>query len=323
MDPLQPWLDAKEVRRLAEGLLAPPPEVEEAAVDAAYGEVFEGFAGGDDTPTLAKPSEATVVDSPDKHEVQSAPQPLHKAEDKAENKAENKAEDKAVDEGSIDDALPQQADTPNIEVTSPSEVAEESTQTVEPIAAQVDSPFHISANQNHSAADVMAAKFDSQEDKTTKATASKISVSGSDNIDVASPSSVDSDEPIRKLDARGPFLSRIRQFSQVVREDLGAKAMFLIDVNGQILLDEVENAKLIQVARTLANASQRANRQSAGAAAVGNLHVKIGANSTLEVIPVDSRYGLLILGVIFPGPIGAVRVMQVADELHRTIESRR
>ena len=315
MDPLQPWLDAKEVRRLAEGLLAPPPEVEEAAVDAAYGEVFEGFAGGDDTPTLAKPSEATVVDSPDKHEVQSAPQPLHKAEDKAE--------DKAVDEGSIDDALPQQADTPNIEVTSPSEVAEESTQTVEPIAAQVDSPFHISANQNHSAADVIAAKFDSQEDKTTKATASKISVSGSDNIDVASPSSVDSDEPIRKLDARGPFLSRIRQFSQVVREDLGAKAMFLIDVNGQILLDEVENAKLIQVARTLANASQRANRQSAGAAAVGNLHVKIGANSTLEVIPVDSRYGLLILGVIFPGPIGAVRVMQVADELHRTIESRR
>lgn len=311
MDPLQPWLDAKEVRRLAEGLLAPPPEVEEAAVDAAYGEVFEGFAGDDDTPTLAKPSEAAVVDSPDKQEVQSAPQPLHKTEDKA------------VDEGSIDDALPQQADTPNIEVTSPSEVAEESAQTVEPIAAQVDSPFHISANQNHSAADVMAAKFDSQEDKTTNATASEISVSASDNIDVASPSPVDSDEPIRKLDARGPFLSRIRQFSQVVREDLGAKAMFLIDVNGQILLDEVENAKLIQVARTLANASQRANRQSAGAAAVGNLHVKIGANSTLEVIPVDSRYGLLILGVIFPGPIGAVRVMQVADELHRTIESRR
>lgn len=323
MDPLQPWLDAKEVRRLAEGLLAPPPEVEEAAVDAAYGEVFEGFAGDDDTPTLAKPSEAAVVDSPDKQEVQSAPQPLHKTEAKTEAKTEDKAEDKAVDEGSIDDALPQQADTPNIEVTSPSEVAEESAQTVEPIAAQVDSPFHISANQNHSAADVMAAKFDSQEDKTTNATASEISVSASDNIDVASPSPVDSDEPIRKLDARGPFLSRIRQFSQVVREDLGAKAMFLIDVNGQILLDEVENAKLIQVARTLANASQRANRQSAGAAAVGNLHVKIGANSTLEVIPVDSRYGLLILGVIFPGPIGAVRVMQVADELHRTIESRR
>ena len=310
MDPLQPWLDAKEVRRLAEGLLAPPPEVEQAAVDAAYGEVFEGFAGGDDTPTLAKPSETVVVASSYKQEVQLRPAP-------------HKAEDKAADDGCADDALSQQVDTPNVEVTNPVEDTEEPAQTAEPIAAQVDSPFHISVNQNHSTADVMAAKVESQDDKATKATALEVPVSSSDTVKESSPSPVDNDEPIRKLDARGPFLSRIRQFSQVIREDLGAKAMFLIDVNGQILLDEVENAKLIQVARTLANASQRANRQSAGAAAVGNLHVKIGASSTLEVIPVDSRYGLLILGVIFPGPIGAVRVMQVADELHRTIESRR
>ncbi len=315
MDPLQPWLDAKEVRRLAEGLLAPPPEVEEAAVDAAYGEVFEGFAGGGDTPTLAKSGETVVVDSSDKQEVQPAPQPP--------NEPEDKAEDKAADDGSAGDALSQQADTSSIELTSPIEDTEKPAQTTEPKAAQVDSPFHISVNQNHSTADVMAAKVESQEDKATKATASEVPASSSDTVKESSPSPVDNDEPIRKLDARGPFLSRIRQFSQVIREDLGAKAMFLIDVNGQILLDEVENAKLIQVARTLANASQRANRQSAGAAAVGNLHVKIGANSTLEVIPVDSRYGLLILGVIFPGPIGAVRVMQVADELHRTIESRR
>lgn len=308
MDPLQPWLDAKEVRRLAEGLLAPPPEVEQAAVDAAYGEVFEGFAGGDDKPTLAKLGETVVVASSYKQEVPPAP---HKAEDKAE------------DDGSADDALSQQVDTPNVEVTNPVEDTEEPAQTTEPIATQVDSPFHISVNQNHSTADVMAAKVESQDDKATKVTALEVPVSSSDTVKESSPSPVDDDEPIRKLDARGPFLSRIRQFSQVIREDLGAKAMFLIDVNGQILLDEVENAKLIQVARTLANASQRANRQSAGAAAVGNLHVKIGASSTLEVIPVDSRYGLLILGVIFPGPIGAVRVMQVADELHRTIESRR
>jgi hypothetical protein len=310
MDPLQPWLDAKEVRRLAEGLLAPPPEVEQAAVDAAYGEVFEGFAGGDDKPTVAKSGETVVVASSYKQEVPPAP---HKAE----------AEDKAEDDGSADDALSQQVDTPNVEVTNPVEDTEEPAQTTEPIATQVDSPFHISVNQNHSTADVMAAKVESQDDKATKATALEVPVSSSDTVKESSPSPVDNDEPIRKLDARGPFLSRIRQFSQVIREDLGAKAMFLIDVNGQILLDEVENAKLIQVARTLANASQRANRQSAGAAAVGNLHVKIGASSTLEVIPVDSRYGLLILGVIFPGPIGAVRVMQVADELHRTIESRR
>ena len=104
--------------------------------------------------------------------------------------------------------------------------------------------------------------------------------------------------------ARGPFLSRLQQFSEILRRELDAQAMFLIDNEGQVLLDEVENAKLIQVARTLANASYRASRQTAGVASVGNLHVKIGARSTLEVVPVDSRYGLLILGVIFPAPLG-------------------
>jgi hypothetical protein len=306
MDPLQPWLDAKEVRRLAEGLLAPPPEVEEAAVDAAYGQNFEGFAGEDDVPALSKAGQAVAVDLSNKQEVPPAPQPPH--------------EDKAEDNGSTDNALSQQADTASVATASPAQDAEKSSPTAEPIAAKVDSPFHISTNQNHSAADVIAVKVNGQEDK---AAVSEVSAASSDIVKEPSTSPAAGDEPIRKLDAQGPFLSRIRQFSQVIREDLGAKAMFLIDVNGQILLDEVENAKLIQVARTLANASQRANRQSAGAAAVGNLHVKIGASSTLEVIPVDSRYGLLILGVIFPGPIGAVRVMQVADELYRTIEPRR
>ena len=95
--------------------------------------------------------------------------------------------------------------------------------------------------------------------------------------------------------------------------------MFLIDNEGQIILDEVENAKLVRVARSLANASHRASRQTAGAVAVGNLHIKIGASATLEVIPVQSRYGLLILGVIFPAPIGAT-VIRVAEELFRAVE---
>ena len=119
---------------------------------------------------------------------------------------------------------------------------------------------------------------------------------------------------------RGPFLTRLKNFSTTLRRELNAQAMFLIDNEGQILLDEVENPKLIQVARTLANASYAASRQTAGSAAVGNLHVKIGARATLEVVPVRSRYGLLILGVIFPAPLGAERVQQVAELLYQTVE---
>ena len=123
-----------------------------------------------------------------------------------------------------------------------------------------------------------------------------------------------------EVQSRGPFLTRLKQFSETIRRERGAQAMFLIDDEGQILIDEVEDSRLVQVARTLANASNRANRQTSGAAAIGNLNVKITTHSMLEVIPVESRYGLLILGVIFPAPIGSERVRQVAKELYDTVE---
>ena len=119
---------------------------------------------------------------------------------------------------------------------------------------------------------------------------------------------------------RGPFLTRLNVFSDQLRDQLGTKAMFLIDNEGQILIDEVGNTKLIQVARTLANASNTASRQTEGAADVGYLHVKIGASATLEVIPCRSRYGLLILGVVCPAPLGAERVRQVAEHLAKIVE---
>ena len=47
MDTVQSWLDAKEVRRLAEGLMEPSHEKEYAASEAGYGEKFEGYTGPD------------------------------------------------------------------------------------------------------------------------------------------------------------------------------------------------------------------------------------------------------------------------------------
>ncbi|MDG1358558.1 MAG: hypothetical protein P8P36_10225 [Akkermansiaceae bacterium] len=304
MDPLQPWLDAKEVRRLAEGLLAAPPEVEEAAVDAAYGEVFEGFAGEGDAPDLSKLELNTKRQAATSEATKKSEAPIS-------------ANSNAPEQGSSGSITDQPSSKVNEVVATVAKAQEEPPSKKASPNSAGDSPFKVSVSQEHRATDVIAVKARLREGA---AEVYELPSADPETTTKTLLVTAERDEPIRKLQAKGPFLSRIRQFSQVIREDLGAKAMFLIDVNGQILLDEVENAKLIQVARTLANASQRANRQSAGAAAVGNLHVKIGASSTLEVIPVDSRYGLLILGVVFPGPIGAVRVMQVADELHRTIE---
>ncbi|MBT7959932.1 MAG: hypothetical protein HN759_11425, partial [Akkermansiaceae bacterium] len=43
MDYVQSWLDAKEVRRMAEDLMTPVPVDGASAMDAGFGEDFEGF----------------------------------------------------------------------------------------------------------------------------------------------------------------------------------------------------------------------------------------------------------------------------------------
>lgn len=59
MDTVQSWLDAKEVRRLAEELMEPSREKEYAASEAGYGEKFEGYADSENpTGDVAVPDEA-------------------------------------------------------------------------------------------------------------------------------------------------------------------------------------------------------------------------------------------------------------------------
>ena len=43
MDYVQSWLDAKEVRRMAEDLMTPAPVDGASVMDAGFGEDFEGF----------------------------------------------------------------------------------------------------------------------------------------------------------------------------------------------------------------------------------------------------------------------------------------
>jgi len=204
------------------------------------------------------------------------------------------------------------------------------------IEVKHDSPFQVSVDQSHASEVPVARQVSQTEEIPSPAPSPASSTPAPAPVPTPQtpqaplvPNPVGIEEPPFDLPeetvsepevGRGPFLTRLQRFSAILRRDLNARSMFLIDSEGQVLLDEVENPKLIQVARTLANASYRATRQSTSSAAVGNLHVKIGANATLEVIPVQSRYGLLILGAIFPAPIGAERVRQVADLLYNTVE---
>ena len=115
------------------------------------------------------------------------------------------------------------------------------------------------------------------------------------------------------------FVDRLQAYGTWLREGIQAKSFFVTDREGGILIDEVQSPKLHQVARTLAQASRTANRQ-AGAAAIGNLHVKIAPDTVLEVMPVMTRYGPLILGIIVAQPLSGRNVETVARGLQQVID---
>lgn len=295
MDPVQSWLDAKEVRRMAESLMAPPPEVDPTVIDAGYGDSFEGFAGSGQAeespavPAHAPPAQRAAVESS-----------LAKAQQVAEGS------------GMLRPA-PQQAQQPAGEAAPQG--------TAPPLSP--DSPFQVSAHQDMTEEVPMARQVSPPGDgKSEPAAGQAPQPAPAEPVPAQKVPSFSRgiSAEVESSGSRGPFLDRLHRFSASVRQGFGAQAMFLIDNDGQVILDEVGNAKLIQVARTLANASYTAHRQSAGSAAVGNLHVKISANSTLEVVPARSRYGLLVLGVIFPAPLGAERVRQLTGMLEEAVE---
>jgi len=275
---------------MAEMLMAPVPEADQSAADAGYGDDFEGFAGPADPELSAEGKMMKRVHQPD------------------EKPAAEKTAPGNPPSPSVSGSTHSLHDTPF-------QVCSDQSRTVRiPVASQ-SSPGPDVAGPDKPAAPAA--------ESAAGPTASE-EVSGSDSEGKPVASSIDAPEESAggkaRGSVRGPFLARLERFGAVLRRDLDARAMFLIDHQGQILLDEVENPKLIEVARTLANASYRATRQTTEPAVADNLHVKISACAVLEVVPVQSRYGLLILGVVFPAPLGVERVGQVARFLHKTVE---
>lgn len=109
---------------------------------------------------------------------------------------------------------------------------------------------------------------------------------------------------------RGPFLQRVQRFRDWLHEQFGARGVFLLDKDGRVIFDDGVNLKLQALARNLALAS----RAAAGA---GNVHFKIGAEATLEVIPVDTRYGLMVLGLVVGQAIAPRGVALIVEGLER------
>jgi hypothetical protein len=109
--------------------------------------------------------------------------------------------------------------------------------------------------------------------------------------------------------ARGPFLERIRRFRDWISQEFSAGGLFILDREGAVIFDESSQTRLYFLARSLALASRRPGTSAA------NVHVKIGAGTTLEVIPVDTAYGCLVLGAVVPEALTPAAVSSVMAAL--------
>lgn len=108
--------------------------------------------------------------------------------------------------------------------------------------------------------------------------------------------------------ASGPFLEKIRRFRDWMRREFAADGVFILDDQGAVIFDDGPHERLHFLARSMAQASRRPGART------GNVHVKIGAATTLELIPVESAHGCLVLGAAVPVslPPESVRVVMEA-----------
>jgi hypothetical protein len=109
--------------------------------------------------------------------------------------------------------------------------------------------------------------------------------------------------------ARGPFLDRIHRFRDWMRHHFAASGIFILDREGAVIFDENNHGRLHFLARSLAHASRRPGSST------GNVHVKIGAGATLEVIPVETTYGCLVLGAVVPEALTPAAISAVMEAL--------
>jgi hypothetical protein len=108
---------------------------------------------------------------------------------------------------------------------------------------------------------------------------------------------------------RGPLLVRLARFRDTLVRHTGARGVFILDREGKPVMEDPAYARMHFLARSLA----QAYRPVAGNA--GNVHVKIGANEVLEVVPVETTFGWLVLGTVVPRPLTAAAVADIAAAL--------
>lgn len=337
-DVISAWVDSDEMRRLAERLLARPSAQDLKRMEINFGSQFEGYA-----PEFIHPPDPPATVSSPRQPVQAAPPseptrplrplttafssqdatspprtltppklaPLVPREESLDpvvpslgvmKSAVNflkKAQVEGMAGGIIRSGAPPKNDAPAPATPVPAPKAEAPEQTLEqtpespaPLAPGDSKPVPFSPFRR---------------------------VSDSERAPVSAP-------PVARKIVRpptpsgdDPILARVRHFGAWLKGPVGARNFFISNVEGKILIDEVGNPKLIQVARTLAGASKVGSEESSE---VASLHVRIGDDAILEVIPTPSQFGTLILGLIVSHSLSEDSIREVRAGLQEAADAR-
>ena len=117
-------------------------------------------------------------------------------------------------------------------------------------------------------------------------------------------------------EGRGPLWERLSRFRDALIRHTGAQGVFILDREGKPVMEDPAFGKLHFLARSLAQAYRPVAGQS------GNVHVKIGSNAVLEVVPVETPFGCLVLGAVMPRALTAAAVAEIAEALRQAATPR-
>ena len=130
-------------------------------------------------------------------------------------------------------------------------------------------------------------------------------------VTVAGPAAPPQEAPATQA-AFGPFLDRLHLFRDWLQRHFATTGIFILDRDGAVIFDDSGHGKVHFLARSLALASRRPGCPS------GNVHLKIGT-AALEVIPVETPAGWLVLGAVVPAAIPPASIPVIIEALTQVV----
>lgn len=285
------WLDADHVRSMAEGLLTPSPRDSSLSNEEMFGTSFEGFADlVDPVPTKARQNLSD---------------------------AQSRAASAGILREEIEPTPAPVVATPVQEARAEVPIAPlEPAKPIRPVEATSERPLPV---LNHPPVPVQPTLIQPAQITVTPVRAPEPALETRPAL-IESPFKIAPEPAAPALPPREafrplPLSTRLQAFGTWLKEQIPTRAYFICDRHGEIVVDEVGSEKLVKVARTLAHASSSAGRQVGDDENLGSLHVKIGPDRVMEVVPRHSHFGLVVLGIIVPRPLSRDAVASVSRAL--------